>query len=134
MPGAAPHELWDEERGSYRFARIEQGRLVGCLFIACQSAWPVPERESVVPLLGAEFDAAARGRFALMQRIAAAPTASRKICVCLSVSQAAIERAIADGRAANPAEIGALTGAGTSCGSCLPELEALLREARVQAA
>ena len=133
-PGVALQDICDTERGSYRFARIEQGRLVGCLLIACQSAWPVPERESLVPLLGAEFDAAARGRFALMQRIAAAPTASRKICVCLSVSQAAIEGVIADGRAADPTEIGAVTGAGTSCGSCLPELEALLREARVQAA
>ena len=52
-----------------------------------------------------------------------------EICACFGVSCAAVEMAIADG-ASNLDAIGAVTRAGTNCGSCRPEIRALVRAAR----
>lgn len=53
-----------------------------------------------------------------------------ELCACFGVSRGAVEAVIADG-AASLAAVGALTHAGTNCGSCRPEIRALLRTARV---
>ncbi|HYI03798.1 MAG TPA: molybdopterin-dependent oxidoreductase, partial [Reyranella sp.] len=52
-----------------------------------------------------------------------------EICACLGVSCAAVQTAIANGAMTLDA-VGAVTKAGTSCGSCRPEIRALLRAAR----
>jgi assimilatory nitrate reductase catalytic subunit len=52
-----------------------------------------------------------------------------EICACLGVSVAAVQAAIADG-ATTLGAVGSVTRAGTSCGSCRPEIRALLRAAR----
>ncbi len=52
-----------------------------------------------------------------------------EICACFGVSCAAVEMAIADGAASLDA-VGAVTRAGTNCGSCRPEIRALVRAAR----
>jgi assimilatory nitrate reductase catalytic subunit len=52
-----------------------------------------------------------------------------EICACLGISQAEVVEAIAQG-ATSLAAVGAATQAGTSCGSCRPEIRALLRAAR----
>ena len=52
-----------------------------------------------------------------------------EICACFGVSCAAVETAIADGAATLDA-VGAMTRAGTNCGSCRPEIRALVRTAR----
>jgi assimilatory nitrate reductase catalytic subunit len=52
-----------------------------------------------------------------------------EICACLGVSCASVQTAIADGAMTVDA-VGAVTRAGTSCGSCRPEIRALLRAAR----
>jgi assimilatory nitrate reductase catalytic subunit len=52
-----------------------------------------------------------------------------EICACFGVSCAAVEMAIADG-AASIDSVGAVTRAGTNCGSCRPEIRALVRAAR----
>ena len=46
------------------------------------------------------------------------------ICACHGVSEARILKAVREG-AGTPERIGALTRAGTNCGSCLPELRRL---------
>ena len=56
-----------------------------------------------------------------------------EICACFGVSSAAVEAAIADGAATLDA-VGAVTRGGTNCGSCRPEIRALLRAARPKAA
>jgi assimilatory nitrate reductase catalytic subunit len=56
-----------------------------------------------------------------------------EMCACFGVSCRAVEGAIADGAASLEA-IGAMTCAGTSCGSCRPEIRALLRTARMKKA
>jgi assimilatory nitrate reductase catalytic subunit len=52
-----------------------------------------------------------------------------EICACFGVSCAAVAMAIADGAASLDA-VGAVTRAGTNCGSCRPEIRALVRAAR----
>jgi len=52
-----------------------------------------------------------------------------EICACFGVSVAALQAAAADG-ATTLGAIGAVTRAGTNCGSCRPEIRALLRAAR----
>ena len=47
-----------------------------------------------------------------------------------AVGRAAIVAAVQSARLASVAEIGAALRAGTNCGSCLPELATILREAR----
>jgi nitrite reductase (NADH) large subunit len=63
-----------------------------------------------------------------VERLAAAePQAcERTLCVCRATSFAAVERAIAAG-AASSAAIARRTGAGSGCGSCLPEIAGMLR-------
>ncbi len=52
-----------------------------------------------------------------------APARNGKIvCACFAVGEAAIRDAIDVRRLASPAEIGAALGAGTNCGSCIPEI------------
>lgn len=53
-----------------------------------------------------------------------------ELCACFGVSRGAVEAAIAEG-AASLAAVGATTDAGTNCGSCRPEIRALLRAARL---
>ncbi|MBB5212416.1 nitrate reductase [Microbulbifer hydrolyticus] len=53
------------------------------------------------------------------------PAGAQMVCTCLQVSRKQIEAAIADG-AASVDELGELLGCGTNCGSCKPEISALL--------
>ncbi|MFD1215627.1 nitrate reductase [Microbulbifer celer] len=53
------------------------------------------------------------------------PAGAQMVCTCLQVSRKEIEAAIADG-AASVDELGELLGCGTNCGSCKPEISALL--------
>ncbi|MCQ3828567.1 nitrate reductase [Microbulbifer elongatus] len=53
------------------------------------------------------------------------PAGAQMVCTCLQVSRKEIEAAIAEG-AASVDELGELLGCGTNCGSCKPEISALL--------
>jgi assimilatory nitrate reductase catalytic subunit len=135
LGGAADADLVDPQRGIYRFARFAGGRLQSCLFVTQRANWPLPDRASIAPLIGKVLDEEARDRlFAIDESACAAPPKrSRTVCSCFSVSVAEIERAIAAGRLSTVAEIGATLRCGTNCGSCIPELEEILRDARVAA-
>jgi assimilatory nitrate reductase catalytic subunit len=56
-----------------------------------------------------------------------------EICACFGVSMAAVTAAIADGAVSLDA-VGVATRAGSNCGSCRPEIRALIRAARVRKA
>ncbi len=112
-------------RGVVRAASLVDGRLESCLF-ATQSG-ELPSRDVLAPLLGAPLDA--ETRFALLAgRTASGAAKGRTVCACFSIGLNTIVDAIASQGLADTAAIGAALGAGTNCGSCLPELEALLRE------
>ena len=60
-----------------------------------------------------------------------APT-GRIVCSCLSVGERAIGEAIANG-CRTVGELGKVLKCGTNCGSCIPELKALLAEEQIRA-
>jgi assimilatory nitrate reductase catalytic subunit len=123
--GAAPGmALVDRGRGLYRFAVLEEGRLAAALFL---SPGPVAlAREHLAGLLGQPAPEALAGR-APADRPDPGPT----VCACLGVGLNSILRAIAGGEVTSVAEIGAALGAGSNCGSCRPELAALLARHRL---
>jgi assimilatory nitrate reductase catalytic subunit len=101
-------------------------------------------RVEAVLALGPTYRAEARDRFAPFMVLERLTTGQRdellhggtdmhrggELCACFGVSRAAVEAAIADG-ATSMAAIGAATQAGANCGSCRPEIRALLRAARL---
>ena len=101
-------------------ALIEDGTAVAALYTAPE---PVELARTHVAAAFGEADAAAllAGRPG-----AAMPDRGPIVCACFDVGVTAIVEAIASARATSVAEIGALLRAGTNCGSCRPELGALL--------
>jgi assimilatory nitrate reductase catalytic subunit len=125
--GAAPDmALSDRARGIHRFAVLEDGRLAAALFL---SPGPVAlARGHLAGLLGQSAPEALAGR-APADRPDPGPT----VCACLNVGLNTLMRAIEAGEVTTLAEIGAALGAGTNCGSCRPELAALLDRPRLAA-
>jgi len=119
----------DARRGVYRYARIMDSRLDCCLFLAPRRTL-LPDRMALAPLLGAAV--ADDARIALLAGRAldgiSSPVAGRIVCACFAVGVDMLQRAIADQRMTSIGEIGAALRAGTNCGSCIPELNAVLRE------
>ncbi len=90
------------------------------------------------PLLQNELPAQAYGR-ALLQGSAQAPVAmaapSRQVCTCFNVSESAIQTQLARCRGGESERLAQLQQAlqcGTNCGSCVPELQRLVRATPLQ--
>ena len=128
-------EVGDRDRGAFRFASVVKGRLRACLLLTRDRQWPLPERDLVVPRLGAEFDKNAyEALFVLRESAADMPARDRKVCSCFSVGRSAIEKAIVDKRLTSCAQVGKALRAGTNCGSCIPEIEEILRDVHANVA
>jgi assimilatory nitrate reductase catalytic subunit len=132
--GAERLEFARPDLGTLRFASIVRGQLDACLLIASKPDAVLPDRAEIAALLGCSKDQAQRSSV-LGARGAdgsgAAPGAT--ICACYQVGLNALRKAIAADNLTTVAEIGAALRAGTSCGSCVPELAQLLREQRKSA-
>ncbi|MEM1078384.1 MAG: molybdopterin-dependent oxidoreductase [Pseudomonadota bacterium] len=110
----------DPARGTARVAITEGNTIIGLFFAAPD---PVAlSRSHAVALIGATEDP--------LRALAGIPGADRPdagatVCACFDVGVNDLRRAIQDG--ANTVEaLGACTQAGTNCGSCRPELQALI--------
>ena len=127
-PSSAPELVIyaDPARGAFRYASFVEGRLDACLFLS-PSAAGLPRREAVMALLGSELDPDARtSLLAGTPHSAAASETGPTICACFGVGLRTLHDAIAHRRLTSIAEIGTALRAGTNCGSCLPELHAIL--------
>ncbi|SDF00336.1 nitrate reductase [Limimaricola pyoseonensis] len=123
LPDARLSRVSDPARGLERLAFHVDGRLEAALFIAPE---PVAvAREHLAGLLGEGGGQPLSGRPG-----ADAPDPGTTLCACLNVGVNTILTAIESGRALSVEAIGAALGAGTSCGSCRPEIAALLAAAR----
>jgi assimilatory nitrate reductase catalytic subunit len=124
MGGAVPAmALSDPARGVHRFAFSEGGQLTGAIFIA-----PEPVRLArghLAGLLGRGAADALAGRPG-----ADRPDPGPTVCACLNVGLNTILTAIDTGRALSVEALGTALGAGSNCGSCRPELAALLHRHR----
>ena len=118
----------DPGRGAFRYASLIDDRLDACLFLARRPA-ELPGQDVAAAALGTLVDPGLRlsllsGR---AEADAAAGNAGRAVCICFAVRLRTLQHAIAERRLTSVSEIGAMLGAGTNCGSCLPELNAILR-------
>ncbi len=120
----APSVLTDRARQLTRLAWHREGRLIAALFVGPD---PVAlSRDHLAAQLVAAWPLSVlAGRPGADQ-----PDPGPTICACLNVGRNTIHRAIASG-AGTLVELEALLGAGTNCGSCRPELNALLAQARL---
>ncbi|MEH7828738.1 nitrate reductase [Gemmobacter denitrificans] len=118
--GAPPTTtLTDLARGTHRFAIAQRGQLQGAVFVARDPV--LLARGHLASLLGAAEGGALAGRPGADQ-----PDPGPTVCACMNVGLNTILRSIAEGDALSLQALGEVLGAGTNCGSCRPELAALL--------
>jgi assimilatory nitrate reductase catalytic subunit len=121
------HSYSDRRSGTYRFAAFNDGAFTGALFIspepvAVARAWLVDQLgapESLQILAG-------RGG-------AHTPDQGPIVCACNNIGRNTIRAAIDDG-ANSIKDIGAITKAGTACGSCRADIKSMLHEKVLHAA
>jgi assimilatory nitrate reductase catalytic subunit len=123
----------DPGHGAFRYASVVADRLDACLFLARDAA-ALPSRGAVAAQLGVTIPSAEYADlFGALPAGAALADAGRTICACFGVGLNALYRMIAGRCLTTIADIGAALRAGTNCGSCIPELRAILRDAQAGA-
>ena len=118
----------DPTRGVHRFARLVEGRLEACLFVA--RAELSVSGEWLAELL----DKPALGPAERMALLAGRPREGRAdegplVCTCFGVGRNKIVATVAAG-AASVEEVGVRLSAGTNCGSCKSEIASLIAARR----
>ncbi len=116
----------DPARGSFRYALFRDGDLIACLFVA-RDAGAIPERETMAKIFASPIPVENRARMLAGISLDGVTSAGPTICACFTIGQTTIIDTIERCGLKSTAEIGASLKAGTNCGSCLPELEKLLR-------
>ncbi len=126
--GAELAEYIDEPRGLARIAAFSSGRLDLCVFVGRADS---PPQWDVVRTLFESERLAERDRRVLLSGRSDDGSAETGplICSCFGVGLKAIQNAIKNGGAKSAADIGRALRAGTNCGSCLPELRAIIERA-----
>lgn len=128
LPDGTASVVQDVARGIARVA-IHDGDILRGLFFAATGPVAVA-RSHAIGLIGKAIPA----RTALAGYVASGQEdAGTTICACMDVGVNTLRAAIAKG-AGDVTALGAQTLAGTSCGSCKPELQALINAARMKVA
>jgi assimilatory nitrate reductase catalytic subunit len=126
IPGEAELVSYSDPRHAvFRYAGFVQGRLTACVFFA-PPLQDFAGVELAKGLLGKEVSAMDRISLLAGLEAGGAKNASKIVCACFSVSEAAITGAMAEQGCRSTAEIGKALKAGTNCGSCIPEIKKLL--------
>ncbi|MBP0447640.1 molybdopterin-dependent oxidoreductase [Roseomonas sp. SSH11] len=121
--------LEDPKAGLHRAVLLRDGRVDAALFIGPDH--DLPSRDWLSATLGAGNVAPTVALLAGSP--ASGPAPSPTLCVCHGVAEGAVRHAIAGG-ACSVAMVGEATQAGTGCGSCRPEITALLARVAVELA
>jgi assimilatory nitrate reductase catalytic subunit len=116
----------DPAAGTFRYASLADDRLNACLFLA-RDAKKLPPRDAVAALLGCAIEPDLRTNLLAGALDAAQGGAGPTVCACFGVGLRMLNDTIVRQRLTSAAEIGAALRAGTNCGSCLPEINAILR-------
>lgn len=119
-------EFYDKADGHYRAARFIDGQLDSVIFI--DSSILLPPRDWLISLFQKEV-ISAKERLSILQGLPPADgeDMGKIICACFNVGEKTIAKAISEGGADSPAAVGEICQAGTNCGSCRPEIAALIR-------
>lgn len=123
LPDATLSMLSDTARGRVRLALSVDGRVKAALF--CAPGPVALSRSAVAAMMDQAAPHILTGQAPLNR-----PDPGPTVCACFNVGRDTILRAIRDGGLMSVQQIGAALAAGTNCGSCLPELGGLLRQAR----
>ncbi|OSP56437.1 nitrate reductase [Pseudoruegeria sp. SK021] len=126
-PDADAIKVDDPQRGTTRIAFMQDGRLCAALFIA-----PTPvavSREYLVDALDGPAPDVLSGRPGVDR-----PDAGPTLCSCMNVGINTIIEGIETQGLMTVEAIGTALRAGTNCGSCRPEIAALLAQMRVRVA
>jgi assimilatory nitrate reductase catalytic subunit len=116
----------DTGNGAFRSAWVRDGRLEACLFLARDGA-ALPSRDTLAAMLGAAVEPGAR--ISLVAGIAAGAARSDPgpiVCACFAVGLGVLQRAIVERQLTTVDQIASALRAGANCGSCVPELRAIL--------
>jgi assimilatory nitrate reductase catalytic subunit len=122
-------EMEDPARGVLRCAALVDNVLEACLFVA-RSRSALPPIEAITPLLGTVIPDSQRRRLLAGASTGIAAEDNQLVCVCFGVTRAEICGAVREHGLRTTREIGARLNAGTNCGSCLPELQIILRDGK----
>ncbi len=122
-------ELVDARPGMYRGACLRGGRLDACILISPHPRFP--DRARIGELFRRGAIPAKDRAFLLAERPRAAEGDDRTVCSCFGVGAHALMAAIRSGNLATAREVGKALRAGTNCGSCIPEINALLVRLRL---
>jgi assimilatory nitrate reductase catalytic subunit len=120
----------DPARGLFRYASFVDGALDACLFVA-RDPKNLPDRAAAIMMFGEPAPQDNRARVLAGVSLAGIASPGPTVCACFAVGRATIVEAIAAAKLTSAAEIGTALRAGTNCGSCLPELAAILRGAEM---
>jgi assimilatory nitrate reductase catalytic subunit len=118
-------EYQDPGKGNYRAAQIINNQLETVIFIAADN--DLPER-SWLSSLFAKAQLETPERMALLTGIPpmGVPDVGTIVCACFNVGEKTIRTAIKEKGLKTHQEVGVCLKAGTNCGSCVPEIKALL--------
>ncbi|VAW75524.1 Assimilatory nitrate reductase large subunit [hydrothermal vent metagenome] len=120
-------EYFDAAVNRYRAARLVDGQLESCIFIGPNV--DLPSRDWLSKLFEqGPLDDTARTSLLTGKPASGQKDAGPIVCACFSVGINTIKDAIQTGKLTSAEQIGAALKAGTNCGSCVPELKALLIE------
>ena len=120
-------EFFDSGQQRYRAARLVNGGLESCIFIGPDHV--LPPRDWLVSLFSAEaLDREARTALLTGKPPVGQKDAGRTVCACLNVGVNTLIEAIRQQGLETPEAIGEALGAGTNCGSCIPEIRRLIAQ------
>jgi assimilatory nitrate reductase catalytic subunit len=119
-------ELLDSRANHYRAAAFRDGRLLWVFIASCDGELPPPAWLSTQ--LGRSLTTKERMQLLSGRPSEGAPDQGAIICSCFQVGEKRIRQAMKEG--ANSVEsLGKALNCGTNCGSCIPELRALIAHA-----
>jgi len=120
-------EYHDRGTGCYRAARMLGDKLESCIFIGPNHQ--LPSRDWLMALFDKDTLDDQEKAFLLSGRPGDnSQDAGASVCACFGVGRNTILQAITENRLDSVEAIGQVLQAGTNCGSCIPELQALLAQ------
>ncbi|SRR5579883_53538 len=125
----AEAQLADDLQGAiYQAAAVRDGELEACVCIAPPGQ---PPRWDLAGLVAAAAAADGVRRIPKTQASDYIGGSEPIVCACFQVGLEAVRQAVSSGTAKNVGDIGRKLRAGTSCGSCLPELKRIIVDERI---
>lgn len=129
--GAQPDwlEVQDDSTHEYRTAALDGARLLASVYLSPRAELPSRSWLNRLFTRGSLTEADIVG-LRLGRSVDPADDVGATICSCFAVGRNTILEAIRDNGLTNVEAVGRCVRAGTNCGSCQPEIRALLAEAR----